>query len=81
MHGTTMHLIPTRKWTQRGIAAHPLSVLSVARIGLTRTIHEYCRAFTCSFARNESLINRPYARLRTISSKSIADKGTAQSSQ
>jgi len=25
-----MHLIPTQKWTQRGIAAHPLSVLSVA---------------------------------------------------
>jgi len=25
-----MHLIPTRKWTQRGIAAHPLRVLSVA---------------------------------------------------
>ncbi|MDQ6957483.1 MAG: methyltransferase domain-containing protein [Mariprofundaceae bacterium] len=30
VHGTTMHLIPPRKWTQSGIAAHPPRVLQVA---------------------------------------------------
>ncbi len=34
MHGTTMHLIPSRKWTQSGIAAHPPRVLQVAPVYL-----------------------------------------------
>jgi len=48
---------------------------------LARMIHEYGRALACPFVCNEALISRPYARLRTLSSESVADKATAQSSR
>jgi len=44
-------------------------------------IHECHRALACSFARNESLISRPYAWLRSSSSESVANKGPAQPSR
>ncbi len=58
-------------------------------------IYLHCRALACPFVRNESLvpqgifscasaihlIGRPYARLRTLSSESVANKEPAQSSR
>jgi len=48
---------------------------------LTRTIHKCCRTLTCSFARNESFVSRPYALLRASSSESVASKRPASSSR
>jgi len=31
LHGTTLHLIPSRKWTRSEIAPHPSRVLQLAQ--------------------------------------------------
>lgn len=50
-------------------------------VSLTRIIHEFHRALTCSFARNEPLISRLYAELQPSSLESVVIKGPAQSSR
>jgi len=44
---------------------------------LARIIHKCCLALACPFVRNKSLVGRPYAWLRTPSSESVANKGSA----
>ncbi len=41
---------------------------------LAWTIHRYCHTLACSFFRTESLVGRPYARSRPLSSESASEQ-------
>jgi len=75
-----------RRWSRicpvdlQNIFGHFGSGLAIL-LYLAWTIHKCCRALASSFARNESLVGRPYALLRTPSSEFAANKGSARSSR